>query len=191
MRLDRFAVSLFQNRVDAGLVGLRDLSNDGGRVFVTSVHAVEVQHRDPAELAHRDREIDIDDPVHGRTPERQRELEALAHREGDVDLVGIERYAPRDERNLVESVSPPRAASHPDLEARLLPGNFFSGLQPALIQGVFTPMNGAGFADYTRTLFCHRCTGRSSTSTEFQTPMSADSVLSASVTRTSCCIARR
>jgi hypothetical protein len=41
-------------------------------------------------------------------------MEPLAHRKGDVDLVGVERDAARDEGDLVEPISAPSAAPDPD-----------------------------------------------------------------------------
>jgi hypothetical protein len=70
----------------------------------------------------------------------------VAHRKRDVDLVGIERDAARDERDLVESVSPACPPADADLEARLIPGYCSAGFEPALIQGVLTPM-AAGFGE--------------------------------------------
>src|SRR5207248_11355373 len=98
----------------------------------------------------------------GRASESEREVEAMSDRERDVDVVGIQGAAARDESDLVETVCAARSPPDPYLQARLLPGNLLSGFDPALIQGVFTPLNGAGFADYTRALSCDRCTERSS-----------------------------
>jgi hypothetical protein len=67
-------------------------------------------------------------------------MEAIAHRKRDVDLVGIERDATGDQRDLIETISASCATPDPDLQARLLPGNRFTGCEPALIQGVLTPM---------------------------------------------------
>jgi hypothetical protein len=69
-------------------------------------------------------------------------MEGFTHRKRDIDLFGIERYATRDEGDLIESVCAPRTPANPDLEARLLPGNYFTGFDLALFQGVFTPMVG-------------------------------------------------
>ena len=110
------------------------------------MHAVEVEDRDAAELAHRDGEVDVDYSIHGRAPHGNVEAEAIAHRKRDVDLVGIKRHATRDQRDLVETVCASCATPDPDLEARLLPGHRFTGCDPALIQGVLTPM-AAGFAE--------------------------------------------
>ena len=147
LRLHRLAIGLFEHRVHRGFVGLCDLHDDGSGILVARVHAVEVEHRHSAQLAHRDREIDVDDTVHRRTPKRKRKTEALAHREGDVDLVGIARHAARHESDLVEAIRAPRPPPNPYLEARLLPGNCFSGFDPALIQGVFTPLEWGGFGE--------------------------------------------
>src|SRR5258708_6341106 len=91
LRLDRLAINLLEQGVDAGLVRLRNLLDDRFRVLVTRVHAIEVQHADAAELAHRDRELDVDDSVHRRGPEGKGELETVTagKRGGDVDLVGV------------------------------------------------------------------------------------------------------
>src|SRR6266851_5751506 len=106
--------------------------------------AVEVEDRDPAELAHRDRKFDVDYAVHRRSPYGDVQPKAIAHRKRDVDLVGIERDTTRYQRDLVETVGASRAPPDPDLEARLLPGHRVTGCEPALIQAVFTPM-AAGF----------------------------------------------
>jgi hypothetical protein len=68
----------------------------------------------------------------------------VAHRKRDVDFVGIQSHAAGDERDLVESIGAASPPADPYLEARLLPGNYSAGFDPALIQGVFTPMV-AGF----------------------------------------------
>jgi hypothetical protein len=125
-------------------VGFGNAFDDRSRILVSRVNAIEVEDRDSPELSHGDREVDVDDAVHGRAPDRQREFEAVAHRKGDVDLFGIERDAARNEGDLVESVSAARPPADPYLEARLLPGNHSAGFESALIQGVFTPMV-AGF----------------------------------------------
>ena len=100
-----------------------------------------------SQLAHRDGEVDVDHTVHGRTPEREREGEPLAHRKSDVDFVWIERYATRHQRDFVEAIRAAGTAPDPDLEASLLPGSCFSGFDPALIQGVFTPLEWGGFGE--------------------------------------------
>lgn len=87
-------------------------------------------------------------------------MEALAHRKRDVDLVGVQRDAARDQRDLVESVGTPGAAPDTDLEfprlAVLIPGDVLAGFQSGLLQGVLTPMNGGGSANYTRALSFNR-----------------------------------
>src|SRR5258708_12089225 len=106
--------------------------------------SIEVQDRDAADLSHRDGEVNVDHPVHRRSPDWNRELEAVAHRKGDVDFFRIQADTARDEGDLVESI---RAAGPPAdsyLEARLLPGGNSAGFEPALIQGGFTPMVAGG-----------------------------------------------
>jgi len=116
------------------------------------VDPVEVEDCDAAELAHRDRKLDIDDAVHRGAPDRDRKLDALPTIERAVDLVVVESYTTGHELHFVETI---RAACVPsysylearlaNLEARLLPGNHSAGCEPTLIQGVLTPM-AAGFS---------------------------------------------
>jgi hypothetical protein len=73
-------------------------------------------------------------------------MKAVAHRKGDVDLIGVEGDAAWHQGDFVESIRPACPPSDADLEARLLPGYRSAGFEPALIQGVFTPMV-AGFAE--------------------------------------------
>src|SRR5258708_871916 len=146
VRLDRFPIDLFEQGVDLRLVRLSDALDDRRRILVARMHPVQVEDGDPAQLSHRDRELDVDHSIHGRAPDGKWELEAVAHRKRDVDLVGIERDAARDERYFVEAICAARAPADPDLEARLLPGSRSAGFEPALMQGVFTPMV-AGFAE--------------------------------------------
>ena len=143
----RLAVSLFEDGVHRSLVRLGDLLDDGRGIFVAGVHAVEIEDGHASQLAHRDGEVDVDHTVHGRTPEREREGEPLAHRKSDVDFVWIERYATRHQRDFVEAIRAAGTAPDPDLEAGLLPGSCFSGFHPALIQGVFTPLEWGGFGE--------------------------------------------
>ncbi len=140
--LDRLAVRLFEDGVDRCLVRLRDLSDDRCGIFVSRVNSVEVEDRHRAELTHLDCEVDVDHAIHRGAPEREGQMEVLAHRESDVDLFGVECYAPGHERHFVESVRAARSPANPDLEARLLPGKCFTGFDLALFQGVFTPMVG-------------------------------------------------
>ena len=69
-------------------------------------------------------------------------MEAFAHRKRDVNLFRVESYASRHQRDLIETVGAPCPPADPYLEARVLPGNCFSGFDLALFQGVFTPMAG-------------------------------------------------
>jgi hypothetical protein len=78
-------------------------------------------------------------------------VKALAHRKCDVDFLRVEGDAARHEGDLVESVRPACSPPDADLEARLLPGYRSAGFEPALIQGVLTPMV-AGFGELYGTL---------------------------------------
>jgi hypothetical protein len=73
-------------------------------------------------------------------------VKAVAHRKGDVDLIGVQGDAARHEGDLVESIRPASPPPDADLQARLLPGYCSAGFEPALIQAVFTPMV-AGFGE--------------------------------------------
>ena len=119
LRLHRLAIGLFEHRVHRGFVGLCDLLDDGSGILVARVHAVEVEHRHSAQLAHRDREIDVDDTVHRRTPKRKRKTEALAHREGDVDLLRIARHAARHESRARRPIPISRPDCSPEIASRV------------------------------------------------------------------------
>src|SRR5437667_10062157 len=121
LRLDGLAVGLLQDGVDCGAGRRSDLLDDRGRVLIARMDAVEVEDSDTAELAHRDREIDVDHAIHRRTPKGQLQSEPLDHRKRDVDLVRIQSHTARDESDLVESVRAARPPSDPDLE---IPTNF-------------------------------------------------------------------
>src|SRR2546425_6504929 len=146
LRLNGFAIHLFEDRVDGSLVRGGYAIDDRLRICISRVDPVEVEHSHTAELAHRDGEVDVDHSVHRRAPDRDVQPETIAEGKRDVDLVGLERDAAGDERDLVETVSASSAPPDPDLEARLLPGKRVTGCEPALIQGVFTPM-AAGFGE--------------------------------------------
>src|SRR5260370_33071619 len=102
--------------------------------------AVEVEDRDSAELAHRDRKFDVDDPVHRRSPYGDVQPKAIAHRNRDVDLVGIERDTTGYQRDLVKTEGASRAPHDPVLEPRQLPAPRVTACKPAMIQARFTQL---------------------------------------------------
>src|SRR5260370_3312181 len=92
---------------------------------------VEVEDRDSAELAHRDRKFDVDDPVHRRSPYGDVQPKAIAHRKRDLDLVVVERNTAGHQRDLVATLRASRAPPDPDLEPRLLPCPLVTRCAPA------------------------------------------------------------
>src|SRR5487761_1083880 len=202
---DGLSVDLFEERVDVRFVRLRDSLDDRSGVFVTSVDSVKVQDGDPAELAHGDGKFDVDDAIHGGTPDLDRKLEPVTQRERDVDFVRVESHATGHQRHLVETVGAARVAPDAKLKARLLPGSHSAGCEPTLIQGVLTPM-AAGFSKLYENLrratresqWCggwphilYPCTGRSSTCAGYPTTTFDACGRAASSTPISSCTAPR
>src|SRR5260370_1707738 len=87
VRLDRFAIHLFEDGIDGRFVRRRDPFDYRPRIRVASVDAIEIQNRDAAELAHRYGEFDVDDSVHGRAPNRNGQTETLAHHKPGDELL--------------------------------------------------------------------------------------------------------
>ena len=96
--LDRLLVDLlhlFGQRRDAVelLVG----------VLVARLHALEVEHGEPAELAHGDGEGGVDHAVHRRGEARKLER-VRTELPGDVDVLGVARATARHDGDVVEPV---------------------------------------------------------------------------------------
>ena len=117
-----------------------DPLDDRRGIFVARVNPVEVENREAPSFPIAIAKVDVDDAIHRRAPNWDRELEAVAQREGDVDLVWVKGHASWHERDLVETIRAASVTADPNLEARLLPGNHSAGCEPTLIQGVLTPM---------------------------------------------------
>jgi len=110
-------VGLLEDVVDLRPVGVGDAPDDRGRVLVAGLDAVEVQHGQAAEPAHRHGERDVDDAVHRRAPEGDGKLQP-AQAERDVDLVGVDGHPARHQRDLVEPVRTSSPSPDADLRAR-------------------------------------------------------------------------
>ena len=68
--LGRLAVEVLDEAGGLLRAGRGDLRHDFPRLFVAGVDAVEVEHAEAAELAHRDRELRVHHAVHRRGEER-------------------------------------------------------------------------------------------------------------------------
>ncbi len=112
--LDGFRVDFLQKRGHVRFVRLDDFLQHFLRVFVATLHPLEIEHGESAELTHLDRKTDIDHSIHGAGQDRDLEFKRflVAAREtpGDVDFVRVDRDATGDERNLVEPVAHARFA---------------------------------------------------------------------------------
>ena len=83
--------------------GGRDLGEHGVRVGIAGLHALDVQYGEAAEARELDREVRIDDRIHGGGEQRQREL-ALAERETQVHHLRVRRDGAGDDGDIVEAV---------------------------------------------------------------------------------------
>src|SRR2546423_4782108 len=112
--LDWFLVNFLEERGDFRFVGFDDFLQNFPRIFVTRLHAFEVENREAAKLAHRDGELHVDDAIHGAGQDRNFQLDRLGvatrDSEGRIDFARIDRDAPRDERDFVEAISHARFA---------------------------------------------------------------------------------
>ena len=74
-------------------------------VLIAAEDSLEVEHRQPAELADHARRLGRDDPVEGGR--QQRQLEPVRTQgPGDIDVVRVPRAARGDDRDIVETVCP-------------------------------------------------------------------------------------
>src|SRR5215510_13276810 len=112
--LNRFLVDALEQRRNLGLARFDDFLQNFLRVLVASLHSFKVQNGEPAELIHCDREAHVDNAIHGAGEDRNLKFERLRlfawQTERDVHFVRVDRYAPRHERNLVETIRHPRFA---------------------------------------------------------------------------------
>ena len=107
--LDRFLVDFLEERGDLGFVGPDNLVQNFLRTFVAGLDAFQIQHREPAEFAHLDRELHVDHTVHRAGQDRDLQLDRLGvaswNSECRVDFVRIDSDASGDESNLIEPIS--------------------------------------------------------------------------------------
>ena len=112
--LDRFLVNLLEERGDFRFIRFNDLLQNFLWMFVARLHPFQVEDREPAELAHRDGELHVDDAVHGAGQDRDLQLDRVGIPPRDpkrrVDFVRIDRHAAGDESDLIEPISHARFA---------------------------------------------------------------------------------
>ena len=92
-----------QDVVDLVVRRRRDLREDRRRVVVARLDALEVQDREPTELRECPGEGRIDDRVHRRGEDRDRELEP-AERLRKVDVGRLDRLGAGSQRDVLEAV---------------------------------------------------------------------------------------
>src|SRR5665213_1129369 len=108
-------VDLLEEHVDVLRRRLGDVVKDVAGILVARLHAVEVEHGETAEASHLLGEADIDDAVHGRRQERDRERRSVEG-EAQINLVGIDGHPSGHQRHLVEAVGAPRHLSPTELD---------------------------------------------------------------------------
>ena len=113
--LDLLAVDLLhpgrrQRRVEGG-----DLGEQRGRVLVAGPQPLEVEHRQPAEPAERDRGLRRHHRVHRRRDHREVEVVGV-DLPADRDLLGVARAARRHDGDVVEGIGPAAALAASDLD---------------------------------------------------------------------------
>ena len=115
--LDRLGVDLLQHRDRRGAAGggLADAGVGRRRVVVPGPQALGVEHAQPAGLADRDRGGRADDGVRRAGDQRDLEPEGV-DLPGGGDVVGVPGAPGRDDRDLVEVVSPAGEAVEADLD---------------------------------------------------------------------------
>ncbi len=106
--LDRFGVNFLEERGDFRFVGLDDFLQYFLRIFVAALHAFEIEDGEPAKFSHGDGELHIDHAVHRAGEDRDFEFQRLRlparEAPGDVDFVGVNCDAARDQSDLVEAI---------------------------------------------------------------------------------------
>ena len=108
--VDRGLVELLNEVGGLPHIALDDLLDRFGRVVIAGLHPVEVEHRQPAELAHRDGKFHVDDAVHCRGDEGGAEPDPVNLPEG-IDFGRIDGGRARYQRDLVKPITAPGAPS--------------------------------------------------------------------------------
>ena len=90
--------------VASSIVAAATFLEDGVAVLVARPEAVDVQHAESAHLAHLDRELGVDDAVHGGGDDRNAEAEVTEVELGR-DQLGVRRHRAGNNGNIVEAVS--------------------------------------------------------------------------------------
>ena len=109
---DTLGDQLFVDRLDVELLHkLRrlfrrrsgDLVQDRPVIVVAGVDSLEVQHRETAELPHRDREFRVHNAIHGGGKKRYGER-PVPERQADLDFLGIDRHIPGNKGDLIKTI---------------------------------------------------------------------------------------
>ena len=87
---DRLPVRLGEDRLDVAVGCRRDPLEHAVRVVVARLDALEVEDGEPAEPGERAGQSRVDDGIHRRGQDRDRELDA-AERLGELDVGGLDR----------------------------------------------------------------------------------------------------
>ena len=118
---DRLLVNFLQQGGDFVFVLGQHFGQHGIGIVITHLHALEIEHGESAELTHGDGEARIDHAVHRAGQDGQSEFERTAVRlgnlPGDVDLVGVDGYCSRHERDFVKTIRDPCLAIASDPHA--------------------------------------------------------------------------
>ncbi len=113
--LDRLRVELLHELRRLAGRRLRDALELLVGVRVARPDALEVEHREAAELADLDRDRRRDDAVHRRGEQRQLE-QVGPELPADVDILGVARAPARHDRDVIEPVGASRLLAPPDLD---------------------------------------------------------------------------
>jgi hypothetical protein len=107
-------VELLQDARGLVLGQARYLLEDRLRVLVAGLQALQVQHREPAELSDDDRRAGVYGGVQGARQTREVQVQ-VPEAPGDVYVLRVPGPPARHYGDLVEPVGPPRRLSLPDL----------------------------------------------------------------------------
>ena len=103
---DRLLVGLGEERLDVAVGGRRDPLEDRVRIVVARLDTLEVEDRQAAEPRQRAGHPRVDDGVHRRGEDRDRQVDA-AERLGQVDVGRLDRVGAGRERHVLEAVGRP------------------------------------------------------------------------------------
>ena len=103
---DRLLIRLGEQVVDLGVGGGGDAPQDLGRVVVACLDALEVEDREATQAGQLAGHPHVDDGVHGRSQDRDGEVDAT-ERLAEVDVGRLDRVRARRQRDVLEAVGRP------------------------------------------------------------------------------------